>query len=125
MSEMSEMDIHNSRRALYDLLEGAAELVFVHPGHFAHWFVLHSYLSFITFCVETASTWRKSSFHSADPSSFRETTTLGISAISPRFFVKSRSASNSSSSPAAVGSRGITSRRGESSASANGHSTSS
>src|SRR5437667_3113857 len=72
-------------RGFFDLLEGASELVFVHPGHFAHWFVLHSYLSFITFCVETASTWRKSSFRSADPSSFPETTTRGISEISPPY----------------------------------------
>src|SRR5713226_5677348 len=47
-----DVDAHEFRAAafrFFDLLEGAAELVFVHTGHLSHGVSSHSYLSFITF----------------------------------------------------------------------------
>src|SRR5439155_1425695 len=49
-----DVHAHEFRAAadrFFDLLESAAELVFVHPRHLSHCVSLHSYLSFITFCV--------------------------------------------------------------------------
>src|SRR5256886_3289917 len=49
-----DVDAHEFRAAadrFFDLLESAAELVFVHPRHLSHCVSPHSYLSFITFCV--------------------------------------------------------------------------
>src|SRR6267143_80391 len=102
----------------FDLLEGAAELVFVHPGHLSHGVSSHSYLSFITFCVENGISMEK------------VVISLGGSVLVPgeedaKYLRDLASLWRYLSSPVADASRATTSRPGGPSESANALSTNS